>query len=230
MNNQFFCYSKELAKRNKSSLSIGKILLYAILGTIFFILLLSMQFATMLNSDSQSANPLFTLLLLSIILFPVFLGIKYAIDIRKQSTAFAIDDQGKIFRVTLLNTDNTGIIGISAGNFARTVSPAIGTATTALGAAAQIKSDYDTSQIMQNPEAIIKIIDTTYNRGVFMGAIVLEILNVYHYTETSKSIKITCDYRNGVSKKIYYRKQLKIYKVYQNWDQLMHAIITHRVI
>jgi len=189
-------------------------------------MIFSVIISALLFAD-EGGSSLWVLFAIAIVFFAVLIGLKSGFDLRISSTGFAIDDTGRIFRIRKGN-DDTGLIAIGLGGAIKGISTVASTVASAAGSAAQFYTYHRTTQLMQNPNVVAEIAKNARQISP-SSAQILEILNVYNHTITSKTVKIRCDYRNTYTGKIYYNKTITIYKAYKCFNELIQLIITHRV-
>lgn len=222
MVNRVFCYSKEIAKQNGNKLPI----LHLILLTIIFIVGIIVTAIASTNS--------FAIFMIMIVVFMVLLiyySVILGLRLRTRMSGWATTNDGRIFKVMTIN-NGQGLYfgGLAAGkmvdqladNNSITGQNVGGT----LGAAAQFYSMNRSAKYMSHPEIIAKMVEEAPN---ITGAEVCEILKVYSITNRNQSVKINCDYKIIRTGKIKYNKNMSIEKSYNQFDELMDIINTHRV-
>ncbi len=212
--NKVFCYSKEVANKNGNKFSIG--------ASIFYLLLMSLIISIIcaLTGDYDQGYILMAVITIGLIT-AVFSSIYYVIvKIGPTASGYAITEDNRIFKLTIFNSK----VGfhyptmMSSNNLA---SKGIGTAGGLVVMSNEIKR---TQELMTNEEFIAKTIEE--NRNV-TNANIREILKVYSINEKKRFINITCDYRLKRNNKIYYKKNLKLDKSYNELNDLVSALKTH---
>lgn len=219
--NRVFCYSKDVAKQNGNKLPILELVLTTI---IFIVAIIALA---IILSDSMA---LFVIMLLVffglIIYFSIILGIR----MRTRMSGFATTDDNRIFKAMTVN-NGQGLYsgGVAAGsmidqlaNSSKDIGRDIGGA---VGAAAQFYAMNRQAQYMSHPEIVAKMVESAPN---ITGAEVIEILKVHSITEGKHSIKVKCDYKTLRTDKVKYNKNLSIEKSYNQLNDLMSAINSHR--
>lgn len=222
MVNRVFCYSKDIAKQNGNKLPILQI----VLTTIIFII------AIILLAVIRVDNFVFFMLMMFafiglIIYFSIILGLR----MRTRMTGWATTSDGRIFKaMTVNNGQGLYFGGLAAGNLIDQISGNDnnigGNVGGAIGAAAQFYSMNRSAQYMSHPEIIAKMVEEAPN---ITGAEVFEILKVHSITSGKHSVKINCDYRIIRTGKIKYNKNMSIEKSFNQFDDLINLINTHKV-
>jgi hypothetical protein len=222
MVNRVFCYSKEVAKQNGNKLPIMQL----VLTTIIFIVAL-VAFAVFLPENDLIFILLMFVFFGIIIYFSVILGIR----MRTRMTGWATTNDGRIFKVMTVN-NGQGLYfgGIAAGSM---IDQLIGNNSNiasnlggTLGAAGELYSMNKSAQYMSHPEIVAKIVEEAPN---VTGAEVYEILKVNSITDGSRSIKMNCDYKIVRTGKVKYNKNMSVEKSYNQMNDLVNILNTHRV-
>lgn len=158
--------------------------------------------------------------------YAILLGIR----MKSKMAGYALDTNGRIFKVMTVN-NGQGLYfgGVAAGGM---IDQAIGNDSHigenlggAVGVAAQFYAMNRSAEYLSHPEIIAKIVEAAPN---VTGAEVLEILKVHSIIETKNSIKVNCDYKIIRTGKIKYNKNITIEKSYNMYGDLIKALHTHR--
>ena len=220
MVNRVFCFSKDVAKQNGNKLPI----LQLIFSTIFFI------FAFIVLAVVSDSAALFAIMMIAFIVVIVYYSVILGLRMRTRMSGWATTTDGRIFKAVAMN-NGQGLYfgGLAAGSLIDQVAGSsnnIGRdAGGALGAAAQFYSMNRSAQYMSHPEIIAKMVEDAPN---ITGAEVFEILGVHSITNNSHSVKINCDYRIVRTGKIKYNKNMSIEKSFNQMDDLVNTLNTHR--
>lgn len=221
MVNRVFCYSKDIAKQNGNKLPILQI----VLTTIIFIVAIIALAVVMVDNFVFFMLMMFAFIGL-IIYFSVILGIR----MRTRMSGWATTSDGRIFKaMTVNNGQGLYFGGLAAGKLIDQVAGNDnnigGNVGGAIGAAAQFYSMNRSAQYMSHPEIVAKMVEEAPN---ITGAEVWEVLKVHSITNGKHSVKINCDYRIVRTGKIKYNKNMSIEKSYNQFDDLISVINTHR--
>ena len=129
-------------------------------------------------------------------------------------------------RANVVSADSAGLAAGSMvdqlTNSAKDIGRDIGGA---IGAAGQFYAMNRQAQYMSHPEIVAKMVESAPN---ITGAEVIEILKVHSITNGKHSVKINCDYKTLRTDKVKYNKNISIEKSYNQFDDLMNVINTHR--
>lgn len=221
MVNRVFCYSKSIAKQNGNKLPILSIVLTTIIFTVGIIV------GAVAFTDNMWIFMLSMFAFLGLIIyFSIILGIR----MRSRMTGYATTVDGRIFKAMTVNNGQGlyfggvaagGLIDQLAGN-SNSIGRDIGGG---IGAAAQFYAMNKSAQYMSHPEIIAKMVESAPN---ITGAEVYEILKVYSITDGKHSVSVNCDYKIIRTGKIKYNKKLNIEKSYNQFNELMNLINSHR--
>lgn len=221
MVNRVFCYSKDVAKQNGNKLPI----LHLVLTTIIFIVAI-IALAVVIADNAG----LFVLMMFAFIGLIVYFSIILGLRLRTRMSGWATTNDGRIFKaMTVNNGQGLYFGGLAAGGLIDQVAGNSNNAGRnlggAVGAAAQFYSMNKSAQYMSHPEIIAKMVEEAPN---VTGAEVWEVLKVHSVTNKNHSVKINCDYRIVRTGKIKYNKNMSIEKSYNQFDELMNCINSHR--
>lgn len=223
MVDRVFCYSEQEAKRNGNSVSVGKMLLQLI-GIILIMIILIFACLSFSSEVGYSIifAPIFTIVIL---LFTVNFSIKF----RSRLMGFAKDENNNIYCVNKLNNgEEFAIGGMGLGGMIKSLDEKnrlAGDTVQAVGAAISIYKINNSVKIMQNPEIIAKMVEYATTTT---GAEVKQILKVYSYTQNLHKVKIRCDYKLMRNGRMYYNKNITIYKSFNCFNDLMNIIMDKR--
>ena len=221
MVNRVFCYSKDVSKQNGNKLPI----LHLVLTTIIFIVAI-IALAVVIADNAG----LFVLMMFAFIGLIVYFSIILGLRLRTRMSGWATTNDGRIFKaMTVNNGQGLYFGGLAAGGLIDQVAGNSNNAGRnlggAVGAAAQFYSMNKSAQYMSHPEIIAKMVEEAPN---VTGAEVWEVLKVHSVTNKNHSVKINCDYRIVRTGKIKYNKNMSIEKSYNQFDELMNCINSHR--
>lgn len=221
MVNRVFCYSKDVAKQNGNKLPI----LHLVLTTIIFIVAI-IALAVVIADNAG----LFVLMMFAFIGLIVYFSIILGLRLRTRMSGWATTNDGRIFKaMTVNNGQGLYFGGLAAGGLIDQVAGNSNNAGRnlggAVGAAAQFYSMNKSAQYMSHPEIIAKMVEEAPN---VTGAEVWEVLKVHSVTNKNHSVKINCDYRIVRTGKIKYNKNMSIEKSYNQFDELMNCINSHK--
>lgn len=214
MVNRVFCYSKEIANQNGNKISFWPIGITSIIYLIAnYIIIVYMP-----------GN--FGLLSLIVIAYMILIPILTKIQSKKaraRMSGWATTSDGRIFKVMIVNS------GLGAGKLMNPVfnndKNIVGNIDDIIGSLTQTYSIQKSIQYMSQPEIIAKIVEEAPN---VTGAEVLEILKVHSITNGKHSVKINCDYKIIRTGKINYNNNMEIEKAYNQFNDLINIISTHR--
>ena len=221
MVNRVFCYSKDVAKQNGNKLPILQIVLTTV---IFIVAIIAIA---VVIADNMG---LFMLIMFAFIGLIIYFSIILGLRLRARMTGWATTNDGRIFKAMTVNNGQGlyfggaaagGLVDQLAGNN-NNIGRDLGGA---VGAAAQFYSMNKSAQYMSHPEIVAKMVEDAPN---VTGAEVWEILKVHSITNKNHSVKINCDYRIVRTGKIKYNKNMSIEKSYNQFDELMNCINSHR--
>lgn len=221
MVNRVFCYSKDVAKQNGNKLPI----LHLVLTTIIFIVAI-IALAVVIADNAG----LFVLMMFAFIGLIVYFSIILGLRLRTRMSGWATTNDGRIFKaMTVNNGQGLYFGGLAAGGLIDQVAGNSNNAGRnlggAVGAAAQFYSMNKSAQYMSHPEIIAKMVEEAPN---VTGAEVWEVLKVHSVTNKNHSVKINCDYKIVRTGKIKYNKNMSIEKSYNQFDELMNCINSHK--
>lgn len=218
--NRVFCYSKNVANENGNQLPILKLISVAIMLIVGPIMVSFLENSFLLFAMVMM---LFTVLL---IYYSMILGIR----LRSRLSGWALTNDGRIFKAVAIN-NGQGLYfgGIAAGSLVDQLvgndSHIGGNIGGVVGATTQFYAMNKSAQYMSHPEIIAKMVEEAPN---ITGAEVYEILKVYRTTDRKHSVKINCDYKIIRTGKIKYNKNLVIEKSYNQFQDLISCMNTHR--
>lgn len=216
MISRVFCYSKEEAKKNGNNLPILQLVLLMLL-----LLAAMLIFAFFNVPDFVSFISVF-LIFLAIMYYGCLLSLRQI----SRLSGYAIDNQGKIYKVTSLNNgQGLYFAGSAAGGMvdqltknASNLGQSFGGV---VGAIAEFKAINKSANYMSNPEIIEKMITDSQN---VTGAYVVEIVNVHSTIEKKHSLKVKCDFRDLRSNKVFYNRTIYVRKSYICYKDLFNAL------
>lgn len=219
--NRVFCYSKDVAKQNGNKLPILELVLTTI---IFIVAIVALAVAL----DSSMA--LFVIMLFAFIGLIIYFSVILGLRLRTRMTGWATTDDNRIFKaMTVNNGQGLYFGGLAAGSMidqltdsAKDIGRNVGGT---IGAAGQFYAMNRQAQYMSHPEIVAKMVESAPN---ITGAEVIEILKVHSITNGKHSVKINCDYKTLRTDKVKYNKNVSIEKSYNQFDDLMNLINTHR--
>lgn len=219
--NRVFCYSKEVAKQNENKLPILQIVLSIV---IFFVVIVA---TAILFMDNML---LFMLVMFAFIGVLIYYSLILGFRLRARMIGWATTDDGRIFKaMTVNNGQGLYFGGVAAGSMidqlagnSNNLGESLGGV---VGAAAQFYSINRSAQYMSHPEIVAKMVEEAPN---ITGAEVIEILKVYSIIEKKHSIKVNCDFKVLRTDKVKYNKNMSIEKSYNQLNDLMNLINTHR--
>lgn len=222
--NRVFCYSKDIAKQNGNKLPILELVLTTIL---FIVAAIALPF---ILGDPMALMPLFVIEIFAFMGLITYFSIILGLRLRARITGWATTDDNRIFKaMTMNNGQGLYFGGLAAGslvdqlsNSAKDIGRNIGGA---VGAAGQFYAMNQQAQYMSHPEIVAKMVEEAPN---ITGAEVIEILKVHSITDGKHSVKINCDYKTLRTDKVKYNKNVSIEKSYNQFNDLINAINTHR--
>ena len=219
--NRVFCYSKDVAKQNGNKLPILELVLTTI---IFIVAIITVAFTL------QGLIALYVIMTFAFMGLIIYFSIILGIRLRTRMSGWATTDDNRICKaMTVNNGQGLYFGGLAAGsmvdqltNSAKDIGRDIGGA---IGAAGQFYAMNRQAQYMSHPEIVAKMVESAPN---ITGAEVIEILKVHSITNGKHSVKINCDYKTLRTDKVKYNKNVSIEKSYNQFDDLMNVINTHR--
>ena len=160
-----------------------------------------------------------------IIYYSLILGLR----LRARITGWATTDDGRIFRAMTVNNGQVLYFsGVAADRMINQLTDNNNLGKNlggAVGAAAQFYSINRSAQYMSHPEIVAEMVEKAPN---ITGADVIEILKVYSITEKKHLIKVNCDFKSLRTDKVKYNKNICIEKSYNQLNDLINIINTHR--
>lgn len=219
-----YCYSKEIAQKNR----VGIPIVASIVSFFVFCIFLVLFVLQLQNADMLLFNVGF-LTAVSFFVWLYFDGLIFA-RMGKRSIGYAASSEGRIFKVVALNTGSGLYLGgLAVGRMVGEVldDKELGTNIGGfLGFVSRIYMMNKTAKYMSNPEIVSKMVEQFPNVS---GAEVYEILKVYYIKERRKTIKLKCDYNILRKNKVKYRKKVIIDKSYINYQDLIMELKKHCV-
>lgn len=232
MINRVFKYSEEEARKNNIHFSmkgIYALISIPVIGFCVLVFYIIWNLVDIEGSGDIGINITGCIIgFIAIILAMCYLGSKVSVVLRAKLSGYAVDNENKVYAVYKLdNSDSYFIGGLAAGSMldqAIDSSIDLGNLGGAIGGILGEVRRNKTMKLMQNFEFIAQIVETAKQKTI-NGALVTEIVKVHGYTEHSKYVKIHGDFRNLNTGRIKYNKTLKVYKTYNNFEELINAII-----
>lgn len=219
--NRVFCFSKEIANQNGNKLPIMQL----VLSTILFIVVIMVL--AIVNADPWIVRMLIMIVYLGILIYySILLGLR----LRAKMSGWATTFDNRIFKaMTVNNGEGLYFGGVAVGSMVDQLSKNNNSTGRDLGATvgaiAQFYSIYKSAQYMSHPEIVAKMVELAPD---ITGAKVIEILKVHSITAGKHFVKVKCDYRILRTNKMKSGKNMYIEKSYNQFNDLINLINTHR--
>ena len=222
MIDRVFVFSKDFAKKNGNGSKLWIIVLLTVV----------LMFSMMILEDKVSTNVILAVIF-TIFAIMIYYAVLWGIGMRSKSVGFATTKDGRIFEAMFVNTNlRIYLSGLAIGTIADGIlknSNGVGANLGGtIGSVAQLYSINKNAEIcIKHPEIIASMVEDTVNTRRLNGTIVYEILKVYDIVDSKHSVKVRCDYAVSNSGTVIYNKKLKIYKSYNQFNDLLGMLQQH---
>ncbi len=218
-----FKYSKEVALKNGNRVPAVELAIAVIIGG-GTILLLPILF--MASVSIGSSTLIYILLAITVISIPVILilGNMYKRKMVSKMTGFAIDENGRLFRVVARSKgEGLFISGVAVGRLFDMVFKGSSGHTfgSLFGGGTEIFYMNKTAEYMSNPEIIARMVEGAPN---ITGADVYEIQRVYTINKQIKKTIIYCDYLDLRANRLYTNSKVEIENSYFMIEDLINYL------
>lgn len=210
MEGKIFCYNVEEAKRNRCYISGTRFILYTMLFVILCIPLIIL--------------PIIGWIVIAI--FAIYIGFRLAASL----SAYAIDEYGRIYWI-FKNTYGT-VKYYSAPVIGNAIDKSIKSNLNigrSIGEVASMvmigKTLNKFQEYIRNPENITQIIE---DADRVSGATVFEILKTHSHIDKDKYVQFFVDIKNLKKGIIKQNKKIRVYKAYENYDELFNILINKK--
>lgn len=196
------------------------------IGGLFSIIVISMIICSTFTLMIMQILGIFFLMCFLLLAIPI----GFSLSRGPIGAAYALNENGELFRIL---KDNTGAgltaTGFIAGSFvdealsnSGIISSSLGSSIgTLAGSMAQYSITKKNMEFMLNRDKIASIFTRNDN---FNGFHVLKLIKCHSIVESKYKYVIMCDYYDFKKKKFLYNKNIKIYKVYNSYLDLINII------
>ena len=222
MIDRVFVFSKDFAKKNGNGSKLWIIVLLTVV----------LMFSMMILEDKVSTNVILAVIF-TIFAIMIYYAVLWGIGMRSKSVGFATTKDGRIFEAMFVNTNLriylSGLaIGTIADGILKNSNGAGANLGGTIGSVAQLYSINKNAEIcIKHPEIIASMVEDTVNTRRINGTMVYEILKVYDIVDSKHSVKVRCDYAVSNSGTVICNKKLKIYKSYNQFNDLLGMLQQH---
>lgn len=222
MIDRVFVFSKDFAKKNGNGSKLWIIVLLTVV----------LMFSMIILEDKVSTNVILAVIF-TIFAIMIYYAVLWGIGMRSKSVGFATTKDGRIFEAMFVNTNLriylSGLaIGTIADGILKNSNGAGANLGGTIGSVAQLYSVNKNAEIcIKHPEIIASMVEDTVNTRRLNGTMVYEILKVYDIVDSKHSVKVRCDYAVSNSGTVIYNQKLKIYKSYNQFNDLLGMLQQH---